>query len=501
MDRTARFVTFNVCGIKPLMRAHASLSTLFEDLGANVVCLQELKAQRDDLTKEVCIVPQFRSYISIPLEKKGYSGVAIYVRDDIPVYRAEEGVTGWMIAENGAPYRESADAIGGYPPLTREEGVQIDREGRAVMLDLGSCVVIGLYCPALTTAARASFRNAFWRALDARVAGLRNQNRELVVMGDLNVLRDAAIDVADQEFFARKRKQLDGLDATERHFPHTLLVKWLSDPLYGLHDSTREAHPARRDMYTCWDTYLSARESNFGSRIDYVLSTQGLRCAAADICPQVTGSDHCPVYADLLLPAHSAGPAPRQLYLHTRYTKTFENKVTSYFAVQRGVAALRSSSGSSKIQKKKPVQGRITKFLSLPSRASPAALAAAANPTGQDPIGHSEEKEPRGSVVPAVLTVSEAPTADAKETKAQWSQIFQLRPPLCLHNEECKMLVVKKSGPNRGRAFWVCKRYVLNIAKLTKLTQGARCQRRREQQVQLFQMGSLNSTHMYALCT
>ncbi|KAK1221986.1 Class II abasic (AP) endonuclease [Marasmius sp. AFHP31] len=66
-------------------------------------------------------------------------------------------------------------------------------------------------------------------------------------------------------------------------------------------DIVGKFHPETKGMYTCWNTKLSARDSNYGTRIDYILVTPGLVpwIKEADIQPQIKGSDHCPVYLDL----------------------------------------------------------------------------------------------------------------------------------------------------------------------------------------------------------
>ncbi|KAF8870840.1 Endonuclease/exonuclease/phosphatase [Infundibulicybe gibba] len=75
------------------------------------------------------------------------------------------------------------------------------------------------------------------------------------------------------------------------------LRKWIN---VAMADVVREFWPDRGGMYTCWNTKISAREFNYGTRIDYILATRGLRpwIKAADIHPDVKGSDHCPVYVD-----------------------------------------------------------------------------------------------------------------------------------------------------------------------------------------------------------
>ncbi|KAJ3493100.1 hypothetical protein NLJ89_g11091 [Agrocybe chaxingu] len=66
-------------------------------------------------------------------------------------------------------------------------------------------------------------------------------------------------------------------------------------------DIVRKFWPDRKGMYTCWNTKISARDTNYGTRIDFILITPGLVpwVKAADIQPQMKGSDHCPVFVDL----------------------------------------------------------------------------------------------------------------------------------------------------------------------------------------------------------
>lgn len=65
-------------------------------------------------------------------------------------------------------------------------------------------------------------------------------------------------------------------------------------------DIVRRFWPDRKGMYTCWNTKISARETNYGTRIDFILVTPGLVpwIKAGDTLPDIKGSDHCPVYID-----------------------------------------------------------------------------------------------------------------------------------------------------------------------------------------------------------
>lgn len=91
-------------------------------------------------------------------------------------------------------------------------------------------------------------------------------------------------------------------------------------------DIFRCFHPTRTNAFTCWSTLTGARQTNYGTRIDYIFADCQLAkeyFMAADIMPEVEGSDHCPVWGQLscsVLP--SAKPPP----LCTRYLPEFAGK-------------------------------------------------------------------------------------------------------------------------------------------------------------------------------
>ncbi|KAG5360733.1 DNA-(apurinic or apyrimidinic site) lyase 2 [Yarrowia sp. B02] len=332
-----RFVTFNICGINNVLGYHPwneqrSFEHMFSVLQADVICLQETKLQPHLLKREHCLVPGYDSYWSFSSTKKGYSGVVVYVKHGIGVLRAEEGITGQLLSpdsKKGLTYQQlyhrqkerdgaSKSCIGGYPEGDPQRLYQIDSEGRSVLLDLGFCVLFGLYCPSTATEGeeRDAYREDYFALLEERVNLLVEAGREVVVMGDLNVAREL-YDSAEGMQALHKVKQItlpslgdkeEGrfVDAFERLNP-AQCAQWRSAKTGRrvfhrlvpsvLQDSCRDKHPNRADMYTCWNVMLNYRPGNFGSRIDYVLASKGLHVDDADILPHLEGSDHCPVYA------------------------------------------------------------------------------------------------------------------------------------------------------------------------------------------------------------
>lgn len=204
---------------------------------------------------------------------------------------------------------------------------QLDSEGRVLTIDFGLFVLINVYCPNDGTGAeeREKFKMDFHRLLELRVKGLLEEGREVMVLGDINACA-AVIDHCEGPLLV-SRGQTMGMKDEEGFWGNgfrTWLRNWLAheDSEGAAHggpmvDIVRRFWPDRRGMYTCkwlcvglnleahsatgWNTKISARESNYGTRIDYILITKGLVpwIKAADIQQDVKGSDHCPAFVDL----------------------------------------------------------------------------------------------------------------------------------------------------------------------------------------------------------
>lgn len=487
-----RFVTFNVCGIKNVLNympwcQNKTFEYMFKSLRADVVCFQETKIQYQDLAEYMALVTGYDAYFTFPTRKKGYSGVVIYVSKEIRVLKAEEGITGWLESPDvkGGTYRDldAEDCIGGYPQnIDKANGEEIDAEGRSVVLDLGTVVVIGLYCPANSMGERDDYRAAFFECLDSRVRNLVSIGREVIIMGDLNIAR-SIMDSADarQELYKEGALKLsqDGeefirsnVDLLEQWKASTPTRKMLNGWVSGLEivDCCRKFHPTRLGMYTCWNVKIGARAGNFGSRIDYVLATEGLECTHADILPKLLGSDHCPVYADIQLHHNDvASEAEKPPRLCAKYFSRFRNR--------RTIHSLFSSSNSST---KEPVQ--------RPSASKGAAVATAkvnkARKANTPPSSKQKKLasfwggQQQKQVQPSTFNDNSTPTQECEtpdelvfekeessseklqDTVEGWKQIFTPPPPpLCTsHSEPCKLMTTKKKGINRGRSFWVCSR-------------------------------------------
>ena len=145
--------------------------------------------------------------------------------------------------------------------------------------------------------------------MDVRVRNLVAMGKEVFLCGDLNIIC-SELDTAG--LAERLRKEVmtfdDFFSMPSRRFLNQLVFgghvigerdEGREEPV--LWDLCREFHPTRAGMYTCWETRKNARPGNFGSRIDYVLCSSGIKDWFVDsnIQEGLLGSDHCPVYATI----------------------------------------------------------------------------------------------------------------------------------------------------------------------------------------------------------
>lgn len=298
-----RIVTWNVNGIKTILDYHPwrvkkTYQALVEDLGGDITCIQETKITRAQIEKGMACMENYDSFFSFFRKKvHGIHGTAIFTKKDVVVpMKAEEGIGSALLPAN----LTASERIGGYPmssdvDLDYTRMKELDSEGRTTIIDTGMFVLINLYCPNESSDVRLVFKNEFNALVDRRVRNLIKEGRQVIVVGDLNICA-SDLDTAEPD----ERAQKQGLEQFTDHPPRAWL-KEFTGPNGPMVDTTRAQHPDRKGMFTCWNTKINARPSNYGTRLDYILVTRGLLpwIKDADIQRDVPGSDHCPVYLDL----------------------------------------------------------------------------------------------------------------------------------------------------------------------------------------------------------
>ncbi|KAG0282868.1 Class II abasic (AP) endonuclease [Linnemannia gamsii] len=259
--------------------------------------------------------------------KSGYSGVVIYIKDHIKLLGAEEGISGILSGYIPAPtmtsrsldqddqeghidddddkYMSGSSNGAGvrWQHLSFEQSVaetmaqfpELDNEGRGLVLDFGFFVLFNLYCPNETDEQRRPFKMAYYHLLEARVRDLIARGKEVIVMGDMNVI-PSELDHCDPEKWKKECGESDFGNTAPRRWFNAFLA-----PNGPLTDLYRVFHKDEKGAFTCWNTKINARPSNYGTRLDYILVTEKLLpwFSSCDRQPQIVGSDHCPVVAEM----------------------------------------------------------------------------------------------------------------------------------------------------------------------------------------------------------
>jgi len=247
-----KLISWNVNGIRAVVGK--TFLQQFAQMDADIFCLQETKAQDDQVAEALSGLNGYHIH-SNSAEKKGYSGVAIISKVE-PI------------------------------SVTRDMGIaEHDNEGRVICAEFENFYMVNVYVPNSGEGLkRLDYRSEWDEDFSQYLAGLRAK-KNVVVTGDFNVAHQA-IDLARPKENYNKTSgytqvEIDGMD------------KILSK---GFTDSYRHLHP-EKIQYSFWSARFGARAKNLGWRIDYFLVDKRMteKISDAFILDQELGSDHCPI--------------------------------------------------------------------------------------------------------------------------------------------------------------------------------------------------------------
>lgn len=248
-----RFISWNVNGLRACVKK--GFEETFWALDADFFCLQETKLQPGQIELDLPGYEQFWC----SAEKKGYSGTAIFTK---------------------------------HTPLsvTRNLGIsEHDTEGRVITLEYPEFFLVCVYTPnAQDGLRRLDYRMQWDDDFRAHIQTL-DRMKPVIVCGDMNVAHEE-IDLKNP----KPNMGNPGFSNEEREKFTQLLDA-------GMTDTFRFLYPDLEGAYSWWSYRFNARANNAGWRIDYFLCSDRLRerITKAYICPEITGSDHCPVGLDL----------------------------------------------------------------------------------------------------------------------------------------------------------------------------------------------------------
>jgi len=227
---------------------------------ADFVCVQELKAQADDMQPEFLAPDGYHGFFHYA-QKKGYSGVGVYSK------KKPDTVT---------------IGFGNH---------EFDAEGRYVRCDFGKLSIISLYCPSGSSSEErqiAKFR--FMAAFMPHLEELKASGQEIVICGDWNIahkeidlknwkgnLKNSGFLPEERAWLTRVFDELGWVDVYRRLYPDT-----------------------EGEAYTWWSNRGQAYAKNVGWRIDYQIATPGLagQVVASSVYKEQRFSDHAPLTMD-----------------------------------------------------------------------------------------------------------------------------------------------------------------------------------------------------------
>jgi exodeoxyribonuclease-3 len=247
-----KFVSWNVNGIRSVLKK--GFLDFAADAGADVICLQETRAEPSQVELDL---PGYRQFWH-PAEKKGYSGTVVLSR---------------------AEPRAVTYGIG----MAKHEG-----EGRAITLEFPRYFLTTVYTPnAQRGLTRLAYRMEWDRDYQKFLKRL-DKKKPVIFCGDLNVAHKE-IDLANPKGNVNNA----GFTPEEREGFDRILRS-------GFIDTFREFNQ-ESGHYTWWSQMGNARAKNIGWRIDYFCISRALRArlGASRIYPEVMGSDHCPIAMEL----------------------------------------------------------------------------------------------------------------------------------------------------------------------------------------------------------
>lgn len=266
-NRELRLVSWNVNGLRAVMKKDPSFLEIAEGLNADVLALQETKLQEGQLDVELPGYHQTWSYA----ERKGYSGTAAFSREE--------------------PLRVlHADAIMpvAHEVLSAEDETLVAvavAEGRICALEFPGYWFVDVYTPnAQGELARLDTRIAWDTAYREWLRRL-SAEKPVVTCGDFNVAHEE-IDLKNP----KSNRGNAGFSDEERESFTRLLDA-------GFTDTFRARFPELTGAYSWWSYRFNARKNNAGWRIDYFLVSNDIadKVTGASILSEVYGSDHCPV--------------------------------------------------------------------------------------------------------------------------------------------------------------------------------------------------------------
>ena len=246
---TTKIISWNVNGIRAILSKN--FWEFFEEEQPDILCLQETKAQQEQVELELEGYHQYWN----SAEKKGYSGTAIFTK---------------------------VKPLNVIYDLGIEEH---DKEGRVITLEFKDYFLVTVYTPnSKAGLKRLDYRSQEWDVAFLDFVKNLDKKKPVIFCGDLNVAHKE-IDLANPAANVKNA----GFTPQERAGFNKIVKAGFVDTFRAFNDEPQQ--------YTWWSYRTRARERNVGWRIDYFCVSERAMAQVKDaaILAHVMGSDHCPV--------------------------------------------------------------------------------------------------------------------------------------------------------------------------------------------------------------
>ena len=318
-SRPFTIVSWNVAGLRALVKNRPdALPDLCRRTNADVLCLQETKLQMEIMDDKKSKLREYFTekmldydcHWSYSLEKKGYSGTAMFIRrgagEDKGKKQSKSGDFFASSANDSATIdsKTKGDDPFPFPPINVKTELGLpkhDGEGRTIIAEFPSFFLTNVYVPnSGQKLERLDYRTNKWD-IDflTKMQQLETEgNKPVIWLGDLNVAHN------EKDTWNEGAKHLAKSAGTTAEERASFDVQMGA----GFVDVFRSLHPDARGHYSYWSQRAGNREPNKGLRLDYFICSKGLMEDGDDdmaivrdsfMIPDALGSDHCPIVLEI----------------------------------------------------------------------------------------------------------------------------------------------------------------------------------------------------------
>jgi exodeoxyribonuclease III len=252
-----RIYSWNVNGLRAVLKKN--FLEFIETENPDILCIQETKLQEEQIPKEIHELKGYHKYWNFA-EKKGYSGVAIFTKEE---------------------------------PISIEYSIgdeDYDIEGRLLLLEFKKFSLINCYFPnGQMSEERLQYKLNYYNRMFDLMQSIKDSGKNLIICGDVNTAHKE-IDLANP----KQNEKTSGFLPIERAWLDKIVENdWV--------DTFREFNQ-EADQYSWWTYRFGARDRNVGWRIDYFFTNKEniKNIKNAFIKQEIMGSDHCPIGVEIL---------------------------------------------------------------------------------------------------------------------------------------------------------------------------------------------------------